>query len=237
MQWTKSLLNLLYPNRCPVCGTFIGAQVLLCDTCADSVVLAQDAYCHSCGKTTCLCSRSEFAYDAAVVCAVYQNVTPAIIALKQSANTNFAFYAAQILAERLRTDNYPRPDCVMPVPMHRSKQLRRGYNQAALIGRKLAELLALPYREDVLTKERTATEQHTLSAAERANNTDSFGIQDCDLQGQRILLCDDVLTTGNTMHRCAALLKERGAAAVIAAAAASTAPKQKENAVSKEDTT
>ena len=125
----------------------------------------------------------------------------------------------------------------MPVPVHPSRLRQRGYNQAALIGKEIARLMDLPYREDVLCKGRSKVEQHRLSAEERARNVDSFFIRECSLDGMHILLCDDVLTTGNTMHRCAALLKERGAAAVIAAAAASTAPKQKENAVSKEDTT
>ncbi len=231
MTWTRSLLDFFYPNRCPACDAFIGAHELLCETCADALLLAHEDYCHYCGKTICRCKQFSPAYDYAVVCSVYHEAMPAVIRLKDSTNTNFAVYAAQILASRLQLgiSYYKQIDCVMPVPMHRTKQRMRGYNQAALIGREIARLTDIPYREDLLTKGHSRTEQHRLSAQERAHNLDSFGIRDCDLSGMRILLCDDVLTTGNTMHRCAELLKEKGASAVIAAAAATTAPKQKEN--------
>ncbi len=231
MTWTRSLLDFFYPNRCPACDAFIDAHELLCENCADTLLVGHEDYCHYCGKTVCRCKQFSPAYDYAVVCSVYHEAMPAVIRLKDSTNTNFAVYAAQILASRLQLgiSYYKQIDCVIPVPMHRTKQRMRGYNQAALIGREIARLMDIPYREDLLTKGRSRTEQHRLSAQERARNLDSFGIRDCDLSGMRILLCDDVLTTGNTMHRCAELLKEKGAAAVIAAAAATTAPKQKEN--------
>ena len=243
MQWTKSLLNFFYPNRCPACEALIGAHELLCNACGDALLLEQDGYCHYCGKTICRCSKFPHAYDRAVVCSAYEGgAVPAVIALKRSSNTNFAVYAAQILARRLEQGAlyYHKIDCVMPVPMHRSKQRQRGYNQAALIGKEIARLMDVPYREDVLCKGRSKVEQHQLSAEERARNVDSFSIRECDLDGMHILLCDDVLTTGNTMHRCAGLLKERGASFVVAAAAATSVPKnqkkQKDNP-NEEDTT
>ncbi len=231
MRWTRSLLNFFYPNRCPACSTIIGAHELVCETCGETLLLEQDGYCHRCGKVECRCKHTIPAYDRAVVCSAYRDgAVSAVIQLKTSSNTNFAHYAAQILASRLQFGEpyYGRIDCVMAVPMHRSKQRMRGYNQAALIGRETARLLDIPYREDVLTKQRSSVEQHKLSAEERARNVGSFGVRTCDLHGMRILLCDDVLTTGSTMNRCAELLKECGAAAVIAAAAATSIRKEKE---------
>ncbi len=228
MRWTKSLLNFFYPNRCPACSCLISAHELLCAECADKLLLGQDDYCHICGKVACICKRTVHAYDKAVVCSAYADgAIPAIIGLKKSENTNFAIFAAKILASRLEygAPYYKQIDCAVPVPMHRTKQRMRGYNQAALIAKETARLLGVPVREDILTKQRGSIEQHKLSYAERTKNVESFGIRDCQLNGMRILLCDDVLTTGNTMHRCAELLKEKGASAVIAAAAATTVPK------------
>ncbi len=226
-QWTKSLLNFFYPNRCPSCGSFLHAAQYLCNTCEEALLLHQDAYCHFCGKTICFCKYKTLSYDRAVVCSAYADgAVKAVIHLKTSTNTNFAYYAAGILAARLRDNpTYQRVDCIMPVPMHPSKIRQRGYNQAALIARELARLMELPYRDDVLFKRKGRTEQHTLHARERTANVDSFGIHECTLTGLRIVLCDDVLTTGSTMSRCAALLKQQGAAAVIAAAAATTLSK------------
>ena len=180
-----------------------------------------------------MCQYQKRFYDKAVVACHYDSATaPAVLALKKSRNTNFAYFSARILAERLRHGTYyesEKTDYVIPVPMHVSKQKQRGYNQAGLIAKELAELLHLPYREDILYKNKSGKEQHTLkSAAERAKNVESFGIYDISLEGRRILLCDDVLTTGSTMNRCAELLKSKGASVVTAAAASSTAPRKKE---------
>ncbi len=229
-QWKKSLLNFFYPNRCPACGSFLQAHALLCDTCAEAILLGQDDYCHRCGKIACRCKYVQYDFDWTVVCCKYEAVTiPAVLELKKSRNTNFAAFSAQILAERLRDSPfYGNIDCIMPVPMHSRKKRQRGYNQAALIGAEISRLLSIPLREDVLYKAYTAPDQHTLTRQERQKNVDVFRIHDEKLDGMRILLCDDVLTTGNTMTRCAALLKKQGAAAVIAAAAATTIPKKQE---------
>lgn len=228
-QMTRKLLNFFYPNTCPKCSAFLLPEELLCDSCAEKILLEQDAYCHHCGKVNCACQHKTFAYDKAVVACRYDSETaPAVIRLKMSKNTNFAYFSARILAERLKHGTYYQLEtisCVMPVPMHISKQRKRGYNQAALIAKELAALLHLPYREDVLFKERSEIAQHTLSAEARMQNVSSFGIHDISLEQQCILLCDDVLTTGSTMNRCAELLKSKQASTVIAAAASSTTPK------------
>lgn len=234
-KWTNYLYNLFFPNRCPGCNTFLHPEELVCECCGEHMILTHDAICHICGKAACVCGKRTYSYDRAVAACRYADETvSAVIRMKVSENTNFARFAARILAERIRFSlNYGEPDCVMPVPMHPSNERRRGYNQAALIARELAGLLAVPYREDVLYKNKNKKAQHDLNAAERRQNVASFGIHNIPLDGMRILLCDDVLTTGSTMNRCAALLKQNGAAAVIIAAAATTiphptAPKSKE---------
>ncbi|MBR1528930.1 MAG: ComF family protein [Oscillospiraceae bacterium] len=232
-QTIRKLFNFFYPNRCPKCGAFLFAEELLCEACAEEILIEQDGYCHACGKTNCLCKYKPLAYDRAVVACRYDSRTaPAVYQLKESRNTNFAYFAARILAERLRHGSYyetEKFDYIMPVPMHKSKQRRRGYNQAGLIAKELSEILHLPYRDDVLYKEKSGIEQHKLhSAAEREQNVESFGIREVSLENCRILLCDDVLTTGSTMNRCAELLKQNHAVFVTAAAASSTVPREKE---------
>ncbi len=228
MEWktlTASLLNFLYPNRCPCCDDFIQASCRICDQCARETALSPDDYCHFCGKIPCRCKKHKWHYDRAVVCSAYRDgAVKGILHLKTSTNQNFAYHAARVLASALQEDELAATiDCVVPVPMHRSKQRSRGYNQAALIGKEIARILDLPYREDLLFKEESDIEQHTLSAQERERHLEHFGIHPISLDGMRILLCDDVLTTGSTMNRCAALLKQQGASFVIAAAAATTA--------------
>ena len=227
-----SLLNFLLPNRCPGCDAILHAGELLCSECEEKILLPHDDYCHVCGKLLCKCQHHPPVYDMAVVCARYTGepddpAVRAVWALKNSMNTNFAAFTASILAERLRHSlDYGQYDCVTAVPMHRTKQRRRGYNQAGLIGRALAEELRIPYRNDLLCKTRSNIAQHNLTAAERAKNVSTFGVNDVRLDGMRILLCDDVLTTGATLNRCAALLHSSGAAFVTVAVAATTSRKQ-----------
>ena len=228
----RSLIDLLLPNRCPGCDAFLHSGELLCPACEERILLTHDDYCHVCGMLRCRCKSHPPDYDMAVVCARYSGepddpAVRAIWELKNSRNTNFAEFAGNILAERIRHSlDYGHYDCVTSVPMHRFKRRLRGYNQAELIGRALAESLSVPYRNDLLYKQRSDKAQHNLNAAERAVNVSAFGANDVSLSGMRILLCDDVLTTGATMNRCAALLRSRGAAFVTAAAAAVTDRKQ-----------
>ncbi len=223
----RQLLNVLWPNRCPGCDCFLTANEMVCPACAEDMLLDHDACCHVCGKVACRCKEARFAYDRAVVSFAYAGATiPAVYRLKDSQNTNFAHFAAEILAERVKISPiYGVPDCVMSVPMHPSRRRKRGYDQAALIAKDMAERLDLPYRDDVLYRDRPGAVQHLLkNAAERAANVLSFGIRDVPLDGLRVLLVDDVLTTGSTLNRCASLLKQNGAVWVVAAAAATTVP-------------
>ena len=82
------------------------------------------------------------------------------------------------MAERLKNSltYYGGYDCIMPVPMHPAKQRKRGYNQAGLIAQTMAEVLEIPYREDVLYKNPSRYAQHQLNAEERRLNVFSFGI-------------------------------------------------------------
>ena len=87
-QMTQKILNFFYPNFCPKCGAFLLPEELLCDSCAEKILLEQDGYCHRCGKETCICKYQTFSYDKAVVACRYDKETaPAVISLKMSKNT------------------------------------------------------------------------------------------------------------------------------------------------------
>ena len=104
-----------------------------------------------------------------------------------------------------------------------SKQRKRCCNPAAVFAREIAAVTRIPYRQDILHDNGTGKTQHTLSAAERHKNVEQFSVALVSLEGMRVLLCDDVLTTGSTMNRCAALLNAQGAAEVAAISMTTTA--------------
>ncbi|MDE6657087.1 MAG: hypothetical protein K2J88_00695, partial [Oscillospiraceae bacterium] len=167
-------------------------------------------------------------YDKAVIACHYDKATiPAILKLKLSKNTNFAYFSARILAQRLQSEEYGKLDMIIPVPMHRTKLRERGYNQASLIAKEIANLLDLPCREDILYKNKSVA-QHQLNAKQRAENINHFHVRNILIQNKHVLLCDDVLTTGNTLNYCAELLKQVGASRVTIASASTTIAKPKE---------
>lgn len=212
------LLDLLYPNRCGCCNACIPWNALLCDACA--AVLRPVTVCERCGKAPCCC-QEDLPYAGTAVCYAYADTARAgILCLKQGENRNFGVHAGQLLAAGLR--GRAAFTCVVPVPMSRRQQRERGYNQAAVIARAVGGALQLPVREDCLRRRYSAVAQHTLDAKARTAHTTIYEATGVRLDGACVILCDDVLTTGSTMRRCAMLLQEAGAETIYIAAAAAT---------------
>jgi ComF family protein len=115
-------------------------------------------------------------------------------------------------------------DVVMPVPLHRSRLRERGFNQALLLARGVSEAFSIPLRYDALLRTRATRPQVALTGRERKDNVaGAFAVMERDLiAGKRVLLVDDVLTTGATMNECARVLRECGADAVVALTLART---------------
>ena len=108
-------------------------------------------------------------------------------------------------------------DVVVPVPLHATRLRERGYNQAALLARELAQRAELPVNERTLVRKRATAPQVELGARERRENMhDAFGCSDGALAEKRVLLIDDVCTTGATLEACAIALRESGAHSVQA---------------------
>jgi ComF family protein len=112
-------------------------------------------------------------------------------------------------------------DAIIPVPLHPAKQRERGFNQAALLAERLAPCLDVPARP-VLQRVRFTTTQTAFDRAERIQNLrHAFRLRrNADVRNLRVLLIDDILTTGSTLSECARVLKENGAHSVYAATAA-----------------
>lgn len=116
----------------------------------------------------------------------------------------------QLLACTWQQGNVP-VDVVLPVPLHRARLRQRGYNQSLLLARVLGAETGLPLREDGLTRQRNTRAQVGLSPEQRrANVQDAFVCTAPNLHGQRVLLVDDVLTTGATLEACATALLQAG---------------------------
>lgn len=129
---------------------------------------------------------------------------------------------AELLEEALLHRGDLDFDVIVPVPMHRAKVRRRGYNQAELLARALAKRLHLPCDPRLLTKKRDLDAQSKLPRGARAANVRDAFLAIPRVNAQRILIVDDVSTTGETIRACATELLRGGAARVAAAVVAKT---------------
>ncbi|MCQ2465111.1 MAG: double zinc ribbon domain-containing protein [Oscillospiraceae bacterium] len=218
---SRFLLDLAFPNRCPCCDGFIKWDMLVCGKCHRSVVPVYDKVCRKCGKEICICAEELF-YDMAAVPLRYEGpVREGILSLKRGNNKNFGIYTGRMLAEIIKNDfRSCRFDCVVPVPMSAYSLRKRGYNQAEVIASEISESLGIPVVSGILFKNNTQSSQHYLKRTERMKNITAIKINKTSLNGMNIILCDDVITTGSTVNRCAQLLKSSGCGSILLAAAA-----------------
>lgn len=203
--------DLLYPPRCLLCGALRGWQETLCPACRERL-----------SEAGCFTERDLFGCEELLWCAPYEGVF-------RRGMEQFKFEGVReclplfggLLAAAVRESGIlPRLTAVTCVPMPPERERHRGYNQSALLAGYLAKELGLPLREGVLRRDGRATAHAAAGRAERvALARESYRAGKASLpQGERILLVDDILTTGATVENCAALLRERGAETVFAAA-------------------
>lgn len=218
---SKYLLDIFYPNRCPCCGDFIKWDKLTCGKCHRELEPVYDKICRKCGKEICICSEELF-YDRAVSLFRYENhAKEGILAMKRSENKNFGEYSGKMIAEILKRDFQDEAfDFIVPVPMSGKSLIKRGFNQAEVIAEEISDVFSLPLRNDILYKENMNSSQHFLGRAGRFRSISAIKAHDTDISGKRVILCDDIITTGSTVNRCAKLLKENGASDILLVCAA-----------------
>lgn len=220
-------LSLLYPPRCLVCRA-LGASGL-CDGCAARIVPLADPLCPACGHSLagkemcgdCTVRRPAFARARAL--GAYEGVLrDAVHQFKYRDRPQLAVPLGKLLAESARAHssalNGLRFDALLPVPMHPARQRVRGYNQAERLARVVGAELSLPLPVGVLVRARAARAQVGMTANERRTNlTGAFVVRRPEwVAGKTLLLIDDVMTTGSSLHECAAALKAAGVEAVYA---------------------
>ena len=131
----------------------------------------------------------------------------------------FKYHHGQYLAQTLACflPEIPAVDCIVPVPLHPARQKQRGYNQSLLLAGELAQREGLPLEPALLIRRRDTANQASLSADERPGNVQGAFRAHGQVRSRRILLVDDVVTTGATLCACAEALRAKGAAGVWAA--------------------
>jgi ComF family protein len=226
-------LALVYPRACAVCGCSVESRKdgVACASCWQTTHLFREAdvVCWKCGAFTraqvreeqrerVRCRRcDEDEFTAARACGFYEGALRAsILALKREPHV--ADRLARLMFETQQRIPTNSADLIIPVPLHAERERERGFNQAVLLARTLSRQTSLPLDEHSLI--RTAhTERHRAgmdARARRESVANAFTVRHRQaIEGQRVLLVDDVFTTGATVSACAGVLKEAGAREVF----------------------
>ncbi len=218
---TQALLDILFPPSCVSCKTTEG---WLCQSCLNNISFISPPICERCGTPIATstsfcrqCNNNPLQHiDGIRAASRFKNnpIRPAIHFLKYSNHKAVASILGKIL-----TDTYRRydltADVIVPVTLHPSRFRERGYNQSELLATQAGNLLDLFVNTTTLQRARKTKSQMELGADERHKNVaNAFACCNQELSGQKVLLIDDVCTTGSTLDACANALKQSGAISV-----------------------
>lgn len=238
------LLELLYPRRCPVCREIVVPKgKLICPECRTKLKLIREPYCKGCGRqlfhmeqefcSECLkqprhfqCGYAVWQYDAAI--------RRSLSDFKYHARREFAdFYAAEAVRRYGKAIRMDAPQVLIPVPVHRLRKRDRGFNQAEVLARKIGILLGLPTDSRYLIRCKETCALKELNRKEReAQLRGAFRVRGRGAEGpyHRVLLVDDIYTTGSTMEECTRVLMEAGVQKVYCLSMAAVTAVQTVNA-------
>ena len=217
----KHFLQLLFPNRCPVCDEIVtpyGERI--CPECMDKLKLLTPPWCMRCGKK--LESEEEFCRDCREkphlfvrgrALYEYGSVAPSVYRMKYGGKQEYATYFGEQMAGYLGSFiRQIQPDGIVPIPLHKQRLRKRGYNQAALLARTLGECMDIPVYEKMLVRIKNTKPLKLQNPAERQNNLKkAFIIGENDVKLKTILIVDDIYTTGSTINEAVQVLKGNGA--------------------------
>ena len=225
------LLSLIFPPLCHHCKTFIphAGAVHLCPdcqakarqltsplcVCCGAPFLTMDGMDHCCGPCQTepppfQAARAAFLFSGPIKELIHRLKYQGRIQLRRPLGLLTAWHLGDFAADF-------QPDLLMPVPLHLKRLRERGFNQAVLLGEVLSRQWGIPLCRTNLRRIRWTEPQVSLSASERvANVRGAFALhRPAEVNGKRILLLDDVYTTGSTVRECARILRKDGKTAAV----------------------
>ena len=225
-EFSAAFFTLFFPDECRVCGTPLKeiSRIPVCPTCLHKPEpISADYFCVSCrtpflnpapldAEGRCeLCRRGLLGFDSAYSYGAYEGVLRDLIHLFKYARIRpLAGPLGDFIAAAIPRDQ--TFDAIVPVPLHWRRRWQRGFNQSALLAQAVARRYGIPIRS-LLRRTRSTTAQAGLTHARRRQNVSGAFLvkRKPEVEGRRILLVDDVMTTGATASACAAALKRAGA--------------------------
>ncbi|HWR19684.1 MAG TPA: ComF family protein [Clostridia bacterium] len=199
------ILSALFPKR------------VFCFVCNGEAVTDENGVCLECAKKLKPCSKLPLVKNTDGFAAALLYTQGARTAMHRFKYSD-AQYLAEFFTYFMQIGEGWKADAFVPVPLHKKRLRKRGYNQSALIADILGNTYNIPVDETILTREKTTRTQTALGVeARRKNVKNAFAAKPC--KGKSFILVDDVKTTGSTLSECAKTLKKAGAQRVYALAA------------------
>lgn len=221
------MVDILYPPRCPICDKIIDSKQLSCSGCIRTLKYVGRVRCMKCGKSMdgeekeyCYdCMKKEHLYDSNIALWEYNDmIKQSIYRFKYHNQRSYAkFYADEIFRRYEKVIASYEAQAIIPVPLHGSKLKLRGYNQSALIAKEIAVLANLKFDDTFLIRSKKTLPQKELSDIQRFNNLENaFKISHNGVKYNKVILFDDIYTTGATLDECTRALKGAGVENVYA---------------------
>ena len=222
-QLSEYILNMVYPRRCALCHEIVMPKgQLVCPSCYTKTEVIREPKCKCCGKEL-IAEEQEYCFDCSkrentwfeqgVALWHYSDTMRTSIAkFKYHARREYAdFYAQEFVKEYADYMGMLELDGIIPIPVHWTRYIQRGYNQAEVFGRELAKYLRVPMDRNVVIRKKDTRPMKELNDIERENNLrNAFQIARNIVKYKKILLVDDIYTTGSTADEVSRVLLEAG---------------------------
>lgn len=238
-RYKEAALDILYPKDgvCAVCGNKLdkSADMGVCAWCNDLLPLIKSPFCEKCGKPKMteneVCAECDDVYNhfeqAMSVFEYTASVQRLIYRFKYKGEQYLSHVLGGFLAKRLKEQKDWDYSALIAVPLHRKRRRERGFNQSELLASEIALRLDVPVLSDALSRTKETSVQAGLKRQERfANLSHAFSVnRKSGIRGKRIVLVDDIFTTGSTVNECSRVLLEAGAEKVYVLTVATGRPK------------
>lgn len=224
------MVELFYPSNCVGCGNPQDSGTLLCKRCKATAPRIQPPFCRRCsrpyegaidGGFSCPnCEDRALAFDCVV--SVYQAkgvLRDLIHRYKYSGQFHLRRVLMEFLLEAMQDPRIQatRADGLVPVPLHPTRLRERGFNQAEALAEALSKRTRVPVLRCIERRSYTSTQTRFDRMERMRNLRNVFALRkNSDVRGKHLVLLDDVLTTGSTLHECASVLRAAGAESVRA---------------------
>ncbi|MFH1771855.1 MAG: ComF family protein [Candidatus Omnitrophota bacterium] len=234
IQYLEAAKNIFFPPVCFSCSRKI-TKGLLCLGCYQKIEFIKPGGCRFCleplksnKKGLCReCAKDPPAYSRLISIAYYKN--PLINLIRSFKYKNYDFlarYLSNLIIESLKKESglLGKYDFITSVPMHPFKHTQRGYNQAELLAKEIGKSFKMPYENDIIVEHSFKHSQATLKGTQRRDNVKNAFSAKSSVKGKKIIIVDDIFTTGATIKACACALSEKGTLDILAVTLAKTAP-------------